>query len=127
LSTVTDSLGSFSFSGLDAAAWTLQPRKLSPRGSEITAFDAAYALEAAVRLRTLTPEQAMACDVTGDGTVSAFDAVLILEYVVGMIDQFPVAKACGSDWAFVPDASASSTTMQLIEPQIQAGSCQPGG
>jgi len=31
-------------------------------------------------------------DVSGDGTISAYDAALILQYVVGLIDQFPATN-----------------------------------
>src|SRR5262245_41558327 len=110
-STATDPSGTFTFDGLDTGTWMVEPHKPSPQGREVSAFDAAYALEAAARLRVLTPEQVMACDVTGDGTVGAFDAVLILEYLVGMVDRFPVATACGSDWAFIPQPSANLSTM----------------
>ena len=35
-------------------------------------------------------------DVSGDSTVSAYDAALILQFVVGLIDEFPVASMMGS-------------------------------
>ena len=34
-------------------------------------------------------------DVSGDGTISAYDAALILQYVVGLIDQFPATSPIG--------------------------------
>src|ERR1700687_1631097 len=125
LSTASDLLGSFSFSSLDTGLWTLLPRKQSSGGSEVSALDAAYVLQAAVGLRTLTPEQALACDVTGNGTVSAMDAAVILQYVIGLIDRLPIATACGSDWAFIPKATAGN--VRLIQPQMQGGLCQLGG
>src|SRR5689334_8953190 len=79
LSTATDSAGSFTFAGISADTWTLQPQKQSPAGLEISALDAVYALASAAQLMTLTPEQAIACDVTGNGSVSALDAALILQ------------------------------------------------
>jgi parallel beta-helix repeat protein len=40
-------------------------------------------------------------DVSGNGTVSAYDAALILQYVVGLIDEFPVDRM-GSPSAIEP-------------------------
>ena len=34
-------------------------------------------------------------DVSGDGTISAYDAALILQYIVGLIDQFPATSPIG--------------------------------
>ena len=34
-------------------------------------------------------------DVSGDGTISAYDAALILQYIVGIIDQFPATSPIG--------------------------------
>ena len=78
-------------------------------------------------LRTLDAEQRLACDVTGNGTLSALDATLILQQKVGLISRFPVAQACASDWLFVPMPAAASN-QHLIQPQNMAAvnSCQPG-
>ena len=62
----------------------------------ISALDAAYALQAVVGNRVLTPQQRIACDATGDGTVSALDATRILQRAIGAIATFPVADRCGS-------------------------------
>lgn len=122
----TDSAGQFTLSGLDAGPWILQPLKGGDTASAISALDAVYVLQSVVQLRTLTPQQQRACDVTGDGTVSALDATLILQHAVGLITSFPVAQACGSDWAFEP-AAAPATHQQITQPQTTAGACQLGG
>jgi hypothetical protein len=57
---------------------------------EISAYDAALALQASVVLITLTPEQTQAADVSGDGEVNAYDAALIAQRVVWIITKFPV-------------------------------------
>jgi hypothetical protein len=56
---------------------------------------------AAALLLTLSPSQHIAADVTGDGTVSAFDASFVGRYAVELIDHFGVASATGSDWAYL--------------------------
>ena len=49
----------------------------------VTAFDAALALQAVVGAITLDPRQTCAADYNSNGSVSAFDASLILQCVVG--------------------------------------------
>ena len=39
----------------------------------------------------ITDVDKMVADTSGDGTVSAYDAALILQYVVGLIDTFPIS------------------------------------
>ncbi len=122
---VSDDGGQFAFSGVSAGAWRIQPSKLGDAGTGLSVMDAVYVLQAVVGLIQLTSAQQRACDVSGDGSVSAFDAVLILQYTVGMIDRFPVAQRCGSDWAFIP-APAAVANQRLIAPQSTTTSCQPG-
>lgn len=121
----TDATGQFTVTASTGANWQLQPQKLGDRGAAVSALDAVYVLQSAVAARTLTAAQQLACDVTGDGTVSAFDATLILQYNVGLIQNFPVAEHCNSDWAFIPVASAISNQL-LIPPHSTATTCQPG-
>lgn len=122
--TQTDSTGQFTFPGIGVANWEVQPQKTGDLGSAVDIIDAVYILEVTIGLQTLTPPQYLACDVNGDGSVDIFDAVWILQYTVGLTTRFPVAQACGSDWAFMPDA-ASAPNQQLIQPQLGA-TCQPG-
>ena len=125
LSSPTDGSGAFAFGGLDVGTWQLEPRLTGMQHGGVTALDAVYALQAAAGLRTLSPEQLIACDVNGSGTLTAIDASLILQYSVGLLNQFPVATTCGSDWVFVPKMTESAS-VRVVLPQISAGSCQPG-
>ena len=120
----TDAFGAFAFGDLTAGDWQIQPQKLGGMNTAVSALDAVYVLQAAVGSRVLSAMQQLACDVTGNGTLSGLDASLILQYNVGLITRFPVAERCGSDWAFVPTAGGGNA--QLIAPQITAGSCEPG-
>ena len=45
-----------------------------------------------VGLIDLSARQKIAADVTGDGTVTALDVALILQYTVGLITQFPIQQ-----------------------------------
>lgn len=120
----TDASGAYVFDDPGAGSWQLAPRKFGELNAAVSALDAVYALQAVVGLRTFTDAQRLACDVTGDGTVSAFDAARILQFVIGLLARFPVAENCGSDWIFVPDPAAASN-QHLVGPQM-APVCAPG-
>jgi hypothetical protein len=122
--TETDSAGQFTFPGISVADWEVQPQKTGDLGSAVDIFDAVYILQVTVGQQTLTSPQTLACDVNGDGVVNIFDAVGILQYTVGLTSRFPVAQACSSDWAFLPDAE-SVPNQEIIRPQLD-GTCQPG-
>ena len=125
-SVVTDAVGQFTLNALAGDNCSIQPQKRGDAGTTaITAADAVVALGAAVGLTTLDAGQQMACDVSGDGRISAVDAVLILEYRVGLIASFPVADACQSDWVFVP-APATMPNQTSVPPQPGKSACQPG-
>src|SRR5262249_40104441 len=101
-------------------------QKLGDFNNAVSALDAAYVLEAVSGLRQLEPSAVLACDVTGDGTLSAVDAARILQYEGGVLDRFPVAPACESDWVFV--AGPLGVPLQRLVPrQSSATRCQRGG
>jgi hypothetical protein len=92
----------------------------------ISTLDAAWILQSVMELRHLNRFQQIACDVTGNGTVSALDAALVLRYKVSLVKEpFPVSLACGSDWAFVPVPSPLPN-QTVLEPAMTLGSCQAG-
>lgn len=78
-----------------------------------------------VGARSFSDEQSLACDVTGNGTVSALDASHILQSVVGLIGRLPVADLCGSDWAFKPIPTPVAN-QSIILPAATDTSCQRG-
>jgi hypothetical protein len=49
-------------------------------------------LQHIVGLIIIEPEKLLIADVTGDKTISALDAALILQYGVGLIKKFPAAR-----------------------------------
>ena len=123
----TDAAGHFAFSGLGGCNFHVELQKLGDENAGISALDAAHTLQAVASLRTLDPTQRLACDVTGNGALSALDATLILQQRVGFISRFPVGQACASDWLFVP-TPAAAPNQHLIQPQNMAAvnTCQPG-
>ena len=124
MSTTTDASGAYTFGDPGQGDWEVAPSKLGDAGTGVSTLDASYALQAVVGQRTFTDHQRVACDVTGDGTVSSLDAARILQLVAGMRSQLPAAEACGSDWVFIPDPSAAPN-QRLVTPQM-APVCQPG-
>ena len=122
---VTDANGNFLLVDPAGGDTTLQPEKLDDAMGAISSLDAAFALQDAVHLITLDANQQLACDVTGNGTISSLDSARIQQLRVGIIDRFAVAEDCGSDWVFVPmpDPAPNQT---LIQPMPAAGPCQPG-
>ncbi len=117
--------GGFGFNGLVGQSWELTPRKQGGAGTGISTVDALYVSQAVVGLREFTPEQRLACEVSGNGTISTLDASLILKRVVGLIQHFPVADLCSSDWVFEPVPEAASN-QSIIDPRMRPGSCQMG-
>ena len=124
-STQSDSTGRFMLNSLRAGDWQIQPQKVADAGSGISALDASYILQAVVNLRTLSAEQSLACDVSGNGSISAYDASLILQYKVGLLATFPVADNCKSDWVFIPQPAFVDHQVQT-QPLMSTGSCQKG-
>jgi hypothetical protein len=122
---LTDIQGEFGFAGVPGGDFHIEPRKIGGDNGAISSLDAAYALQAAVKMRTLTAEQLVACDVTGNGVVSSLDGARILQRVVGSSSTLPVAATCDSDWAFLPDADVMPH-QTVFDPLVTAASCQPG-
>jgi hypothetical protein len=123
--TQTSSLGDYEFGDVPSGSWELAADKTSDFGSGVTPLDAAYVLQAVAHLRTLDSTQTLACDTTGDGQLSALDAARILQFSVGMTGRLPVAEACGSDWAFVPDPDPMQQ-QSVVNPTVGGGVCHDG-
>lgn len=125
LTASSDGLGQFGFTGVPADTWRLEPRKNGDFQNAISSRDASYVLQVVAGKRTFDALQQLACDVTGDGTLSSLDATRILDFAVGTITRMPVAERCGSDWVFVPQP-ASVPGQRLVMPAVSSTSCQRG-
>jgi hypothetical protein len=121
----TNDLGQFSFDQTTSGSWQLEPQKSGDMQRAVTAFDAAIALSAAAGEQQLDPAQRLACDVTGNGQVTALDAARILQLAVGQQTHLPVAQTCGSDWAFIPDP-LTLPNQRIVQPQPGNKTCQAG-
>jgi hypothetical protein len=121
----TDINGQFTFSGLAPGSWSITPSYAVVAASAISALDASYVLQYKVGMRALSTTQLLACDVTGNGTDSAFDAALIQQYQVGLISTFPVSQKCGVRWVFVP-VPAPTPNQVVTQPRTAGPTCQAG-
>jgi hypothetical protein len=122
---VTDDLGEFSFGELDPGTWQMQPQKRGDAVGAISALDGALVLRTVAGLAQMDDVQRLACDVTGNGQLSALDASRILQLAVGQVVALPIAGICGSDWAFVP-APTAMPYQRLVLPEPGVNTCQPG-
>jgi YVTN family beta-propeller protein len=125
ISDMTDSSGSYALDQLVPGAWTVQPRKLGDSRDAVDSMDALIALETSAGLRALAAPRQLACDVTGNGSVSALDASLILQFSVAQIAQLPAATRCNSDFLFAP-AMAAGGGVTAVEPVSGPAECVPG-
>ena len=121
--TETSMAGDYEFSDVPEGTWELGAEKESDFGHAVSPLDAAYILQHIAQLRQLDSTQRLACDVTGDGQLSALDAARVLQFTVGQIARLPVADTCAGDWLFVPDPSLAPLA---IDPTVGAGSCSSG-
>jgi hypothetical protein len=125
-SAMSDAGGVYVLPNVAAEMRTVQPRKTGDFNEGISSLDTALVKQIVVGIETADPFQALAADVTGNGTVSSLDAARITQFRLGIITQFAVAATCGSDWVFVPNPSPASN-QTLVQPQFSPGTCQPGG
>jgi hypothetical protein len=123
--TQTTQTGDYGFDGVPSGTWEIAPQKQADFGLGVTPLDAAYVLQAVANLRQFDGTQRLACDVTGDGQLSALDATRILQFCVGTIQHLPVAASCGSDWTFIPDP-APMQEQSIVNPSISNGACNDG-
>lgn len=126
VSATSDSAGHYRLANVPLGAVVVAAAGSGGAGSAVSALDASWVLQAVAGMRTLSPEQVLAGDVTGNGSLSSLDASLILQRTVGLLDRFPVATACASDWAFLP-VPAPVAGQTLIAPQPSAVPCRAGG
>jgi hypothetical protein len=123
---MTDADGVYALPLVAQEMRTVQPKKIGDFQDAVGSLDAALVRQIVIGMETADAFQALAADVTGNGTVSSLDAARIVQFRLGIITKFAVANTCGSDWLFVPDPSAASN-QTLVQPQISTGFCQPGG
>lgn len=123
-SVTTNSQGQYSAT-VPQTTWSIEPAKTGGFGSAVSSLDAARVLQLLAGMQRFTEQQRLACDATGDGTISTLDAVYLLQFSAGLIDRLPVAKLCDSDWLFYP-LPGSEENQQVVTPAMISGACQQG-
>jgi cytochrome c peroxidase len=113
--------GDYVFRDLPTGGYTVAPARLGATGS-VASSDVTAALQSSVGLRQTSGAQAVVCDVTGDGRVTALDAARIMQRVSGRLARFQVAVTCASDWLFTPAAGVAGGVAPVIRPT----QCTPG-
>jgi hypothetical protein len=126
--TMTDSDGDYSFGSSAMGDFTIQPAKDDTFNTAITSLDAVVVLQfvSGGFGVVLTPDQELAADVSGNGSVSTLDAAYILQFQASIIDRLPIAEQCQSDWLFVPEASPTPG-QTLIQPVLSGEMCTEKG
>ena len=119
----TDGAGAFLFTGLHNRDWEIEPTKLGDVFGAVGLADAIRVLQHIVGHDSLDTFEVLACDVTGDGQVTAFDAARLFQFLLGRISGLSVATTCESDWIFVPVPIAVPNQRLLLP---QAGACLHG-
>ncbi len=66
----------------------------------VTSFDATMIARQAVGLSTLSANQRIAADVSGNQEVTSYDAAQVAQFAVRLRNHFEVAESTGSDWRF---------------------------
>lgn len=125
LSTTTTVGGEYRFDGIPAGRWEIAASYSASPHAGISAYDAAFALQAAAQMRSFRPAQTLACDVDGDGTLTPDDASHLLQYRVGIANGLPVGDRCATTMLFRPVPAAHAGQL-VVPPQVGALVCEPG-
>jgi DNA-binding beta-propeller fold protein YncE len=122
---ITTSTGSYNASNIPTGTWEIQPAKSGSIGTAVSSLDASRVLQVISGSRSFNALENLACDVTGDGTLSVLDAVRILQLSAGVITQLPAAQACRSDWLFYPRPDPAQNQTVAV-PSLTSSSCRQG-
>jgi Tol biopolymer transport system component len=113
-STTTAANGNYHLGGFGPGSYTVTPSKTGDNNG-INALDASLISQFLVRATTLTANQQAAGEVSGNGTLSSFDAALIAQYVA----LLPNTGSTGT-WRFLPSSRTYETVGSLINEDYSA-------
>lgn len=122
----SDGNGFYSKNPMADGSWSIVPVSGATIDDAVTALDAADTLVLVTAPDAFDTADRLSADTSGNGSASAFDAALLLQYVVGTIDALPVTETCNGDWFFAPQP-ASHPGQILSQPTILPNVCTGGG
>jgi len=103
--TLTDSSGNYLFSDIFRVDYTVTPFKNDPPDpKKLTAADADIIADVALGLKTLTPAQYKAADVTLNGRVSGLDASRLGRFMAGLITEMSGSGSPTPAWVSDPES-----------------------
>ena len=103
VTSVTNSTGAYTLTGLGGGPYTVTPSKTGDV-TGISSLDASLVAQHAAGLITLTPNQQIAADASGNGSITAFDASLIAQTAAGIPNN-----GIAGTWKFAPINRSYST------------------
>lgn len=107
--------GTFNITGFASGAYTLTPSKTGgATTTHISSLDASAVAQFSVGLISLTANQQIATDVSGDGTISSLDASRIAQWSVGL--TLPAGDLTGT-WKFAPATRTYSSVTESLTGQ----------
>ncbi len=112
---VTDENGVYLFEGLKVNDLTVSVSYAGHANHAITSQDAALILKEATAQNTFNSYQITAGDMDGDGHITALDAYIVLNKVVGNNGAFP---SVGADWVFVNPTESSYDFVGILRGDV---------
>ncbi|MCW5960238.1 MAG: hypothetical protein KIS76_08740 [Pyrinomonadaceae bacterium] len=113
VSDVSDANGDYLLANFGAGSYSVTPAK--PRQADpnngFSAGDASLIAQHVVGIVTLSGNQAIAGDVTEDGTISSLDAAFVAQYIVGIVNP----NNRSGIWRFTPNLTTPDTTVHSVQ------------
>jgi len=122
---VTQGAGDYEAHGLPLGTYLIAPRQAAESTPSLDVADGMRMLAAAVGAVPLSAAEVLACDVTGNGSVSALDAALTFRYVLGLIPTLPAWQTCGSPSIYIPTTVAAPGII-INPPVVSPSQCSSG-
>ena len=124
-STDTDCTAEYLFTSITPIeSYWVTPSKNGDFQSAVDPYDAALNAQHVVGLITLSANQRLAADVSGNGSLTSYDSAKIAQFAVGLITRLPVGVTYGRDWAFVP-APQSEPNLYVSNPTYYSPGTDP--
>ncbi len=99
--------GTYTFADVSTGNYVVTPSTdIAIPALTVTPYDAALTARYSLGLEVFNPNQVIAADASGNGSVSVYDSALMAQYALGIITELP-----GGTWMFSPE----STSIEIFE------------